>query len=266
MQTAPVSGKHALPTNLRTLDEAATQAASGQADILVTPEMFLTGYNIGALEVRNAAQPTDGNMLQQVAAMASKYKIAIVVGFPELATDDLVYNSVAFIGCDGETLCVYRKTHLYGSVDRVQFSAGATLNTPFAYQGWQIALAICYDIEFPEVARFYAQSGAELILTPTANMAPFESVATKIVPVRAQENGIYIAYANYIGCEGEFNYCGLSCICNPLGDDTARASHDSEELIFGSISHSSIRDARQSTPYLTNLRAELYRSRENYVD
>lgn len=260
IQTTPVSGDNSLASNLQSLAKAADQAAAEQADILITPEMFLTGYNIGAHAVRAAAQKSDGCMLQQVATLASTYKIAIVVGFPELATDGAVYNSVAFIDSSGETLCVYRKTHLFGEVDRAQFSAGAILNAPFTYNGWKIALAICYDIEFPEVARFYAQSGAELILTPTANMAPFFSVASNMVPVRAQENAIYVAYANYVGSEGAFNYCGLSCICGPLGEDIARAALDTEELIFGSLCRQNIQDARKSTPYLQDLRTELYTS------
>ncbi|MFK8081113.1 MAG: carbon-nitrogen hydrolase family protein [Granulosicoccus sp.] len=260
MQARPVSGDNSLFDNLQSIDKAAAQAAAAQADILVTPEMFLTGYNIGATAVRAAAQHTDGSMLQQVASLARKYKVAIVVGFPELATDARVYNSVAFIGSCGNTLCVYRKTHLFGDVDRAQFTAGAILTTPVSYQGWQIALAICYDIEFPEVARFYAQSGADVILTPTANMAPFFSVASNMVPVRAQENAVYIAYANYIGSEGEFSYCGLSCICGPSGDDIARAASSGEELIFGSLSRQHLQDVRTSTPYLQDIRPELYTS------
>ena len=258
MQTSPVSGTNSLSRNLLTLGKAAEQAAAHQADILITPEMFLTGYNIGASAVRAAAQKTDGDMLLRVATLASTHNIAILVGFPEIGDNGLVYNSTAFIEPNGAIICVYRKTHLFGDIDRAQFAAGNILNAPFTYKGWQIAIAICYDIEFPEVVRFYAQSGADLILTPTANMAPFLSVASNMVPVRAQENAVYIAYANYVGIEGEFNYFGLSCICGPLGEDIARAVQDDEELIFGSISRQRIQDARKATPYLQDLRSELY--------
>lgn len=257
MQTTPVNGDGALAKNLQTLDNAAAQASRERADILITPEMFLTGYNIGAIAVRASAQKKDGNMLEQVARLASKHGIAIVVGFPELASDGSIYNSAAFVGATGNTLCVYRKTHLFGDVDRAQFSAGASLSDPFTYNGWRIALAICYDIEFPELVRYYAQSGAELILTPTANMEPFFNVANKMVPVRAQENSIFVAYANYVGSEGDFTYCGLSCLCNPLGDDIARAGRNDEELLFGSISRQEIQVARRDTPYLSDLRRDL---------
>ncbi len=258
MQTTPGSGDSSLAINLKTLDKAALQASSEQADILITPEMFLTGYNIGETAVRAAAEKIDGPMLEQVANLACSHEIAIVVGFPELAADGKIYNSAAFITSTGETLCVYRKTHLFGNVDRAQFSAGSALVDSFSYQGWLIALAICYDIEFPEVARYYAKSGVELILTPTANMEPFFNVASNMVPVRAQENAVYFAYANYVGSEGEFTYCGLSCICGPLGEDVARAGSSDEELIFGSIYRQEIQAARRDTPYLEDLRSDLY--------
>ena len=263
MQAAVVQGSDALRNNFKSLDRAAEQAVSEQAHILVTPEMFLTGYNIGAAAVRAAAEGRDGKLLQRVAELAAAHQIAIVVGFPELARDGAVYNSAAFIGADGSILSVYQKTHLFGAVDRAQFSAGSALPKPFSYLGWKISLAICYDIEFPELARDYAKGGADIVLVPTANMAPFTRVATHMVPVRAQENVMYVAYANYVGSEGEFDYCGLSCLCDPLGDDIARAGVDSATLIYGSVSRQVLLDARKTTTYLQDRRCDLYSAGEN---
>jgi len=154
-------------------------------------------------------------------------------------------------------LACYRKTHLYGDVDQTQFSAGAELCKPIAFKGWLIGLAICYDIEFPEVSRNLAASGVELILTPTANMIPDDSVATRLVPARAQENTVYVVYANYVGSEPPFDYCGLSCICAPDGEDIARAGR-SNEIIFGNISKQTLTETRQSMTYLTDIRPDLY--------
>ncbi|MEY2342657.1 nitrilase-related carbon-nitrogen hydrolase [Acidithiobacillus sp. IBUN Pt1247-S3] len=64
---------------------------------------------------------------------------------------------------------------------------------------------ICHDVEFPEVARTLAFSGAELMLVPTANMRSFESVADHLIPARAQENGMFVVYANYFGEETPMN-------------------------------------------------------------
>lgn len=239
------------------LEASATIASASHAQLLITPEMYLTGYNIGATKVRELAEPRDGSMLTSVSEIARRHKIAILVGFPELDADGSIYNAVAFIDEQGALLNLYRKTHLYGDVDRQQFSAGSCLDTPFEFHGWTLATAICYDIEFPEVARHYAQLGVDALLVPTANMTPFDSVATRLVPARAEENGLYVAYANYTGTEGEFKYCGLSCLCGPDGEDIARAGRDSE-LIFGEISPQTLQARRELSPYLQGIRPELY--------
>ena len=62
-----------------------------------------------------------------------------------------------------------------------QLSKVITLN------GWRISLAICYDVEFPEVVRAFALSGTDLVVIPTANMTAFDSVATRLVPARAEK-------------------------------------------------------------------------------
>ncbi|MFY8044397.1 MAG: nitrilase-related carbon-nitrogen hydrolase, partial [Rhodoferax sp.] len=76
---------------------------------------------------------------------------------------------------------------------------------------------ICYDVEFPEATRRLALAGADLIVVPTANMPEFDFVAQSLVPVRAYENQLYVAYANYIGAEGAVHYGGLSLLAAPDG-------------------------------------------------
>lgn len=239
------------------LDSAAKAASTAQAQLLITPEMYATGYNIGAARITELAEPLQGSILTQAADIAKQYAIALLIGFPELAENGQIYNSAAFIDEQGVLLNVYRKTHLYGEVDRAQFSAGQSLGEPFKFQGWVLASAICYDIEFPEVARHYAQAGVDLLLVPTANMAPFDSVATRLVPARAEENGLYVAYASYCGAEAEFNYCGLSCLCGPDGEDVARADRGNK-LIYGVVSQPLLQSTRQLSPYLQGVRPDLY--------
>ncbi len=241
------------------LDDAAAQAAAAGAALLITPEMYLTGYNIGVDAVRAAAQPRDGVMLRQVSTLANRHGVAILVGFPELGGEGRVHNAVALIVRSGELRSVYWKSHLYGAVDRAQFSAGDCLGRPFDFEGCVCALTICYDVEFPELVRAQALSGVEVLLVPTANMLPYTGVATRLVPARAEENAIFVAYANYVGNEGEFDYCGLSCVCGPDGVDLARAGGD-EELLLADLSKQLLQDTRAHSTHLNDLRPELYRS------
>ncbi|CAM5716447.1 Carbon-nitrogen hydrolase OS=Streptomyces alboniger OX=132473 GN=CP975_05405 PE=3 SV=1 [Streptomyces alboniger] len=76
---------------------------------------------------------------------------------------------------------------------------------------------ICYDVEFPENVRAHALAGTDLLLVPTAQMHPFQFVAESVVPVRAFENQMYVAYVNRVGQEGEFEFVGLSTLAGPDG-------------------------------------------------
>ncbi len=220
--------------NLQRLDQAAQQARAGGADVLVCPEMFLTGYNIGPTAVAQLAQPADGEYAQAVGKIAQRHGLAIVYGYPERAADGTVFNAAQWIQADGQRALNYRKTHLFGALDKTQFAAGDLTAALVDIKGWRVSLLICYDVEFPENTRRLALAGADLIVVPTANMADFDFVATTLVPVRAYENQVYLAYANYTGPEGDLHYGGLSTVAAPDGAVLAQAARN-ETLVFATL-------------------------------
>ncbi len=242
--------------NLQRLQTIALQAKD--VDVLVLPEMFLTGYNIGAQAVAELAQAQDGDAAQQVAELAKTCKTAIVYGYPERSADGQIYNSVQLIDAQGQRLLNYRKTHLFGELDHNMFSAGADAFHVVELNGWKLGLLICYDLEFPENTRRLALAGAELILVPTANMAPYDFVAEVTVRSRAFENQCYVAYANYCGHEGDIHYCGKSSIAAPNGQQVALAEQN-EALIAATVKHSLLAEAKAGNHYLNDRRPELYR-------
>lgn len=232
---------------LTALDTAATQASAQGASLLVCPEMSLTGYQIGAAQVAALAEPADGPLAQAVAAIAQRHRVAIVYGYPEHHTEGRPYNAVQFIDANGQRLAHYRKTHLFGDVDRAQFSPGPQAPAVFAWRGWRLGLLICYDIEFPEPARMLALQGADAVLVPTANMLEFDEVQRVLLPARALENRLFVAYANACGQEGTTTYGGLSIACGPMGAVLAQAARG-EALLITSLDPHSLRLARQTSP------------------
>jgi predicted amidohydrolase len=242
---------------LRRLARFAEFAARDRADLIMTPEMYVTGYNIGVNAVRRLAQPADGRYADKVAAIARRHEISVLYGYPERDGAGRIFNSVRLVDATGSVRSDYRKTHLYGDVDRSQFSAGEARSEIVQFGLWRIALAICYDVEFPELIRAYALDGADLVLVPTANMVPYDAVATGLVPARAQENSLFLAYCNYVGAEGDFSYCGLSCACGPAGEDLARAGRH-EELLLADLNHDRIAATRREVHHLQDRRPELY--------
>lgn len=240
--------------NLAVLEAAAEAARAAGADLLVTLVMFLTGYNVGA------ALPglVDDDTVVTLAAMARRHHIAIVAGGPERSEDGGIANAAFFVDADGELLDCYRKTHLFGDLDRAMFVAGDTLFPPVEYRGVRISIMICDDVEFPETVRAAALAGADLILVPTAQMEPFAAIANRLIPVRAWESQVYIAYVNRCGSENGLRYVGLSSIVAPSGEVLdARGSEDTG-LVIAKIDPDVVRQSRLENPYLADRRPTLY--------
>ncbi len=208
--------------------------------------------------MRAAAEPIDGPLAAAISEIARRHAIALVAGLPE-ADGDIVYNAAFMVAEDGVRLATCRKSHLFGTVDRAQFAAAGDFAPVFTYRGWRLALAICHDVEFPELVRTLALDGAEALLVPTANMEPYTGGAQRIVPARAEENEIFVAYANYVGTEGTFHYCGLSCIVGPDGSDLARAGAH-EEAIFADLDRKHLQAVRGKLSHLNDRRPRLVRS------
>jgi len=247
-----------LAASLARMEKTAISASAEGAQLLVFPEASLTGYNNSTETMQRVAEPADGNAAKAIAKICQQHNIAIAYGFAE-KTEQHIYNSVQFIGNSGESIALYRKTHLWGEQDRTLFAPGEDLVPIVEWNGWQIGLLICYDVEFPETVRRLALEGAELILNPTALMAPWTTVADQVVPVRAYENQLFIAYTNFCGQEHEQQYVGHSCIVGPDGNTLAQAGDD-EELIIATLERSQIATTRQALPYHRDRRPELYRA------
>ena len=248
----PANAAEALPR----LDAACAQARAQGAGLLITPEMFCTGYAIGADRVTALAEPADGPLAKAVADIAQRQGIAIVYGYPEHNPAAKPFNAAQAIAPDGTRLANYRKTHLFGDLDRAQFSAGATASQVFNWRGWCLGLLICYDVEFPEAVRGLALQGVDAVLVPTANMAGFDEVQNLLVPARACENRVFVAYANACGSEGHTHYGGLSTVAGPHGAALARADRDPGQWL-ATLDHAALQPARQNS-YLNDRRTDLY--------
>ncbi|MFJ8885970.1 carbon-nitrogen hydrolase family protein [Streptomyces sp. NPDC102402] len=243
--------------NLAALDEAAGRAAAAGARLLVCPELYLTGYAIGGA-VPELAESADGPSARAVADICARHGLAVHYGYPERA-GEAVFNAAQLIGPDGTALANYRKTHLFGGFEEEWFTPGDTPVVQAELDGVRVGLLICYDVEFPENVRAHALAGTDLLLVPTALMHPFPFVAEAVVPVRAYESQLYIAYVNRTGPEGGFDFTGLSCLAGPDGTVRARAGRG-EELLVGEVDPGLLVTSRAANPYLRDRVPGLYGS------
>lgn len=241
--------------NLAALDRACARAAAAGAGLLVTPEMFVTGYDIGAAVLDLAA----GDLVTPVRDIARRHGVALVVGLP-LPSDDpaRVRNAAVAVSATGDELGRYTKAHLFGDLDRRWFVPGTTPFTLVQVGELTVALLICYDVEFPEPVRAAALAGAHLVAVPTAQMQPYGHVAERLLPVRAWESQVFVAYADHHGTEGTLDYVGLSCVAAPDGTVPARAGTDGEALLLADVDPAAVARSRAENPYLLDRRTDLY--------
>lgn len=243
-------------TNLDTLIAAMAEASGQGADLLVTPEIFLTGY-----APRLVRSQTDLDEIartrQRAAEAAAQHSIGVVLSYPEAVSADQWQIRAALIDARGREVFSYGKVHLFGPDEAASFVPSPLAPGVVDFTGIRTSIMICYDVEFPETVRAAATAGAELILVPTAMSEGFPEVARILLPARALENHAVIAYSNHAGLEDGISYDGGSVIAGPRGRDLARAGA-APELLLAEIDLEDLRRAREETPYLVQRRPDLY--------
>ena len=229
---------------VRLADAAALAAAAG-ADVVVTPELFVTGY--GAEGPGGGFAGPDPTLLPRLQEIAAEHHVAVVASEPHDG-----HITAVVVTSDGSVAGRYRKTHLWGDDERAAFTPGD--GTPLIVEigGLRCAVIVCYDVEFPEVVRGLALAGTQVLLVPTA--LDDEAVAGVLVPARAMENRVALAYANQIGP----GFCGASVIVGPDGRELARAGADGEELLVADVTPEDLERARGLGDYLADRRPETY--------
>lgn len=242
-------------TNPARIEDAMRRARTAGADVMIAPELAMSGYGRGKL-LRDLAQPSDGEWVRRMGKAAQTTGIDLVAGFPERDGDSTYISAMAVHADPEKPTHVYRKSFLYGDYEKELFRPHDPSAATIDMRGTTTGFLICYDVEFPENARRLAQAGADLIAVPTAlpRGADGRHIANRVIPVRAFENQVYVAYANHAGSDGRFDYQGLSSIVAPDGTVQAKAGESEETLIFAEIDIATFETSRRVNPYLADLR------------
>lgn len=182
------------PANLHRLERLAAAARRAGGDLLVLPQLFLTGSCNDRAAAMRLAEVSDGPAALAVAATARRERIAILCGYIELCTGQ-PWDAALLVDEQGCALLNYRRTHLLTKADSAIFGKGQWLSTA-PLQGRKVALLTGADIEVPEPARALALAGAAILLLPALHPPTAALVTEALLPTRAYENGLVIAYAN----------------------------------------------------------------------
>jgi 5-aminopentanamidase len=210
------------PETNAVLTTAAIKAAvDAGAQIILLPELASSGYVFqSAEEARTVAVRADGDLLHSWAAEAARGQAIIVGGFCELAADSRVFNSAALIDPEG-VRTVYRKLHLWHN-ERRWFSPGENPAPVVETRYGRIGLAVCYDLEFPELTRGLALQGADLVAAPTnwphhPNRPNGRPILHSLATTTGYLNKVFVAVCDRCGTERGLHFEGGSVIAGPSG-------------------------------------------------
>ena len=221
-----------IAANVDRLVEARAQAAKGGAQIIVAPEMYLSGYQCDDLVLRSDFMAEVAAGLDKLAALTADGGPAIIVGAP-WAQDDSIYNSV-FVLDDGAIKARRDKVGLptYSVFDDGRNFTPGPMPGPVLVRGWRLGLPICEDIWTADVVECLAESGAEIIVS--INGSPFEigkrdrRIANAVA--RVTECGLPLVYVALVGGQDEVVYDGASFALNADGSLAAHLPSFSEAV------------------------------------
>jgi predicted amidohydrolase len=246
--------------NLQQIEEITKKAREEKADLVVFPELSLTGYVVHD-QIYELAETIPGPSTQRVEELAKETGAHIIFGMPELSerSEATIFNTAVFVGPEG-IIGKYRKMYLptHSVFEEKRYFRPGYQTAAFNTALGNIGLCICYDVFFPEVFRLTRLEGAELIVCISASPAVRRGYFEILTAARALENTAFLAYVNLTGVEDGLQFWGGSRLVGPTGDLRAKAKYDEEDLVVCEVDYSDIRPAETFIPTLRDLRPELF--------
>ena len=278
--------------NLATVRSFVAKAVAEQVDLLVFPEMCITGYwhvrNLSREEIDALAEPVpEGPSTDFLLSLASEYGISIGAGLIERGKDGKLYNTYVVAMPDGRTVS-HRKLHTFISEHMDSGSDYTVFDLP---DGTKAGILICYDCNLGENVRATALLGAEVLLAPhqtggcdtpsprcmgaidpdlwerrAEDAAAVESEfkgpkgrewLLKWLPARAHDNGIFLVFSNGVGLDDDEVRTGNAMILDPYGDILAETWKAGDDLVVADLDPE-VRKMCTGVRWIRSRRPELY--------
>ena len=281
-------------TNLATVSKWTAKAAVASAELVVFPEMCLTGYwhlrGLPRAELEALAEPVpNGDSTQALLALAAEHSVSVGAGFIEQDEAGQLYNSYVVAMPDGRTVC-HRKLHAFINE---HISSGDRYTLFDLPNGTRAGILICYDCNLGENVRINALQGAEVLIAPhqtggcatpsprcmgAIDVALWENRGSnpdaieaefrgpkgrewllKWLPARAHDNGIYLIFSNGVGRDDNEVRTGNSMILDPYGDLLAETWKAGDDMVVA-VLKAETRAMCTGVRWIRSRRPDLYQS------
>jgi len=256
-QTGPRLGNK--ERNLKQISEQAAKARKKNVDLLIFPELHLTGYTMRD-EVSHLAESIPGPSTRNVERVAKEHGVHIIFGMPEESeVEGVIHNTAVFVGPKG-LIGRYRKIHLptHSVFEERRYYRPGQEAPVFKTDIGTIGLNICYDLYFPELTRLQALQGAQLVVCISASPGLRRRFFEGFCLSRAMENAVYLAYVNRVGIEEGLQFWGGSRVIAPNGSVLAQCKYDVEEFQICKVDLNEVSRARAFIPTIKDLEPGLF--------
>lgn len=252
-----------IDANAERAERAVKAALEDGADLVVFPELSLTGYSVGKVDA-DLSMRSDDPRIEELARAAGQ--AGVLVGFVDAgAPGPHTYNSMAYYQA-GRLVHVHRKLYLpqYAPFEeRNHFTPGPALRAFDAARHTRMAVLLCNDAWQPPLAFIATQDGAQVLLVPATS-------AQSVFPDRYDSHEywhditrfygrmfqLFVVFVNRTGSEGDLRFWGGSHVVDPWGNMVASAGAD-EQVLTVEIDLSDVRRRRRQVPLVKEARLGL---------
>ncbi|MDH4207344.1 MAG: carbon-nitrogen family hydrolase [Anaerolineae bacterium] len=239
------------------LDKATVMAAEARrrgSELVVFPELWSSGYDLA--NSSRYATSVDEGMFVRMIDLASEHSVHVMGSLLEDSGQG--YRNTAVVASpSGLLLGKYSKVHLFRPLEEHVYLVAGEEAPVFDLPWGRSALAICYDLRFPELFRKYALAGTQVVFLvaewPLPRLAHWET----LLQARAIENQCFVVACNRVGQSGEWSFFGHSCIYDPSGELVAGAG-DEETLLTATIDLDLVDQVRRSMTVFEDRREAVY--------
>ena len=253
-----------IDANIDAAQAAVATAVNQGTDLVVLPELFLSGYSIGDVDEDLSMRPDDPR-LERLAR--STGAAGLTVGFVEAGPPGPhTYNSTAYYE-GGRLVHVHRKLYLPAYApfeERNHFTPGPRLRAFDARPDTRMAVLCCNDAWQPQLVFLAVQDGAHILLVPAASAQSrfpehYDSYEYwhDLTRFYGRMFQVFVVFVNRAGVEGDLHFWGGSHVVDPWGNVVAEAAQQEEDLITATITLADVRRRRRQVPLVKEARLGL---------
>jgi predicted amidohydrolase len=253
-----------IDANVERASRVIGEAVEQSSDLIVFPELHLTGYSIGEVDADLSLQPDDPRIEKLARAAAPA---GLLIGFVESGgAGPHTYNSTAFYQ-RGQLQHVHRKLYLPAYApfeERNHFTPGPSLRAFPVDPGTRMAVLLCNDAWQPHLAFLAVQDGARVLLVPAASaQSSFPEHYDSheywhdITHFYGRMYQVYVVFVNRAGAEGRLHFWGGSHVIDPWGNVVSEAGQQGEEILTVDVDLAEVRRRRRQVPLVKEARLGL---------